>query len=122
MQAADSAKQAAGGKHRSKPAAAKQQGGVAVIAAPRAKLDVDVATAAQLDSLPGMTPTVAKHIVVDRMQHGPFASLGRLSRVNGVTTKLLQRIDTLVVFSGAVITGNANDTVIPRRGAKRSKR
>src|SRR5215208_2424248 len=34
------------------------------------KLDLDVATAAQLDSLPGVTPTVAKRIIADRMEHG----------------------------------------------------
>jgi competence protein ComEA len=114
MQAADSAKRA-GGKRR--PKSSIKAGSVAAVAGigvPRPKLDVDVATAAQLDSLPGMTPTVAKRIVADRMAHGPFTNLGRLSRVKGVTTKLLQHIDTLVVFSGTIAPIHPDDTVIPR--------
>src|SRR5438045_6361682 len=60
----------------------------------RGKLDVDVATAAQLDLLPGVTPTIAKRIVADRMMPGPFMSKDGLRRVTGVGPKLIQQLDT----------------------------
>ena len=110
MQAADSAKRAVGGKRRGKTNAPPPSGRVAGIASPAAssggerahvgnRLDVDVATATQLDSLPGMSPTLAKRIVADRWQHGPVRNLARLSRVNGVGAKLIQQLD-MVMFSG----------------------
>jgi len=85
------------------------------------RLDLDVATAAQIDSLPGMSPSISKRIVADRMEHGPFTSLARLTRVKGVTTKLLQKLDTLVVFSGTITAPNPGDSVIPKasRAGKR---
>ena len=126
MQAADSAKRAAAGKRQPKKPRGAAQGRIAGIAPAGSgvandgrahvggKLDLDVATAAQLDSLPGISPSLAKRIVVDRMQRGPFTNLGRLSRVKGVTARLLQQIDTLVVFSGTIVPPNPNDSVVPR--------
>ena len=66
------------------------------------KLDLDVATAAQIDSLPGVTPTMAKRIVADRMRRGPFLNANGLRRVSGVGDMFLLRIDTLVTFSGTM--------------------
>jgi len=83
------------------------------------RLDLDLATAAQIDSLPGVTPTIARRIVADRMARGPFLNAGGLRRVKGVGAKLLSRIDTLVVFTGVVAQPTASDTIIPR--AKRSR-
>ena len=79
------------------------------------RLDLDVATAAQIDSLPGVTPTMARHIVADRMSHGPFTSLDGLRRVFGAGPRFIQRIDTLVTFSGVVRPATPSDTVIPKR-------
>lgn len=79
------------------------------------RLDIDVATAAQIDSLPGITPFLAKRIVADRMARGPFTSADGLRRVIGVTNAFLKRIDTLITFSGAVIQPSLSDTVIPKR-------
>jgi len=84
------------------------------------KLDLDIATAAEIDSLPGISPTIAKRIVADRMVRGPFLNAGGLRRVKGIGAKLLSRIDTLVVFTGVVAQPSMSDTIIPR--GKRSKR
>ena len=125
MQSADSARKA-GGKRRAKKSSRPEQGKVAGIGSPTAvassdqrahvgnRLDLDVATATQIDSLPGMSASISKRIVADRMAHGPFASLARLTRVKGVTTKLLQKLDTLVVFSGTIVPPQASDSVIAR--------
>src|SRR5262245_46040187 len=40
-----------------------------------APLDVDRATAAQIESLPGVGPVLARRIIADRDAHGPFGSL-----------------------------------------------
>jgi DNA uptake protein ComE-like DNA-binding protein len=85
------------------------------------KLDLDVATAAQLDSLPGVTPTIARRIIADRMARGPFLSKDGLRRVSGVGPGLIEKLDTLVTFSGTFISSTAADTVIASRRKKRGK-
>jgi len=84
------------------------------------KLDLDVATAAQIDSLPGVGPTMAKRIVMDRMKRGPFVTRDAFRRVPGVGPAFLGKIDSLVVFSGTVRFPTERDTVIPPR-ARRSR-
>jgi DNA uptake protein ComE-like DNA-binding protein len=88
----------------------------------RGKLDLDVATAAQIDSLPGVTPNFARRIVADRMMRGPFLSRDGLRRVEGVGPTFLAKIDTLVTFSGTVVQRNPSDTVIPPKKRKRMPR
>jgi DNA uptake protein ComE-like DNA-binding protein len=86
------------------------------------RLDMDVATAAQIDSLPGVTPAMARRIVADRMNRGPFLSLDGLRRVSGAGPLFVQRIDSLVTFSGVYRPGTPADTVIPKRRSRgRSK-
>ena len=79
------------------------------------RLDLDVATAAQIDSLAGVTPMMAKRIVLDRMHRGPFLNLDGLKRVG---PRFIQQIDSLVTFSGTVRWAEPMDTVIPKRGRK----
>jgi len=85
------------------------------------KLDLDVATAAQLDSLPGVTPTIARRIIADRMTRGPFLSKDGLRRVSGVGPGFIDKLDTLVTFSGTFVTSTPTDTVIASRRKKRGK-
>ena len=85
------------------------------------RLDLDVATAAQIDSLPGVTPLMARRIVVERMSHGPFLTRDGLRRVVGAGPRFIQKIDSLVTFSGVFKQGTPGDTVIPKRRG-RSKR
>jgi competence protein ComEA len=47
-------------------------------------LDLNTATAAELDTLPGVGPATAAAIVDDRERHGPFAAVGDLERVPGI--------------------------------------
>jgi DNA uptake protein ComE-like DNA-binding protein len=113
--AADSARHAPAGKRRKQVSPTRepvQQASAATV--PRSRLDLDVATAVQIDSLPGMSPTLSKRIVADRIVNGPFSRIQGLRRVKGVSPKLVQRIDTLVTFSGTIPSANATDTVIPR--------
>ena len=83
------------------------------------RLDLDVATAAQIDSLPGVSATMARRIAVDRARRGPFTNAAGLQRVSGVGKRFLQQIDTLVTYSGTFAFVNPSDTVLKSRKKSR---
>ena len=62
-------------------------------------VDLDIATAEEIETLRGIGPSLAKRIVADRDSLGPFGSLEELKRVKGVGDKLAQKIDSTVTFS-----------------------
>src|SRR5215208_2712392 len=64
-----------------------------------AVVDVDLASAAELERLPGIGPALARRIVADRDSLGPFGSLLALQRVRGVGPALAARIERHVTFS-----------------------
>ena len=47
-------------------------------------LDLNAATAADLDALPGIGPVLAQRIVDHRAEHGPFTSVDQLDDVSGI--------------------------------------
>ena len=49
-----------------------------------AGVNVNTATASELESLPGIGPAKAAAIVADREANGPFASCADLQRVQGI--------------------------------------
>jgi competence protein ComEA len=59
-------------------------------------IDLNVATAAQLETLPGVGPSTANAIVDDRDRNGPFASVDDLDRVAGIGPAKLAAIRDLV--------------------------
>ena len=65
-------------------------------AAPTGLLDLNTATAAQLDALPGVGPATAQAIVDDRERNGPFRSVDDLVRVRGIGPAKLDQIRALV--------------------------
>jgi competence protein ComEA len=50
-------------------------------------IDVNSATAAQLEQLPRIGPTLAQRIVEEREANGPFTSVDDLTRVRGIGEK-----------------------------------
>jgi competence protein ComEA len=64
---------------------------------PAAPLNVNNATAEQLDELPGVGPATAAAIVSDREANGPFASVDDLGRVRGIGPAKLEQLRELVV-------------------------
>jgi competence protein ComEA len=54
--------------------------------------DINRATEAEWDELPGIGPAKARAIVEDRERNGPFRSVDDLARVKGIGPKLLERI------------------------------
>jgi competence protein ComEA len=64
---------------------------------PPARLDLNLASVAALDSLPGIGPTRAASIVQYRASHGPFRSVDELGRVSGMGPAALARVKDLVM-------------------------
>lgn len=52
------------------------------------RLDLNLATAAELESLPGIGPALAGRIVSFREKHGAFGCAEDIGRVPGIGTKL----------------------------------
>ncbi|MFD0586701.1 ComEA family DNA-binding protein [Paenibacillus sp. GCM10027627] len=61
------------------------------------KLDINRASAAELDALKGIGPAKAAAIVDDRERNGYFGSVDELLRVKGIGEKLLEGIKESVV-------------------------
>lgn len=59
-------------------------------------LDVNSATAVQLDALPGVGPTIAQAIVSHRERNGPFRSVTQLLDVPGIGPAKLETLRPLV--------------------------
>jgi competence protein ComEA len=59
-------------------------------------IDLNSATAEQLDGLPGVGPTLASRIVAYRDANGPFGSAEDLAQVDGVGPALIAKIAPLV--------------------------
>lgn len=61
------------------------------------RLRINVATARELEELPGVGPVLAERIVAYREANGPFASAGDLRRVPGIGEKTFQNLAPLIV-------------------------
>ena len=56
------------------------------------KVNINRGTVMSFDSLPGIGPVIARRIVEYRKVNGPFLSLEDLKKVQGVGTKIFERI------------------------------
>jgi len=56
------------------------------------RLDLNRASAEELESLPGIGPKTAERIVADRAKRGRFRSVKDLGRVKGIGPKTLSRL------------------------------
>lgn len=63
------------------------------------RVDLDVASAAELERLPRIGPVLARRIVADRDSLGPFGSLEEFRRVKGVGRALVRVVSPYVTFS-----------------------
>ncbi len=63
---------------------------------PAAPIDVNVATAAELETLPGVGPATATAIVTERERNGPFVGVDDLDRVPGIGPAKLDALRGLV--------------------------
>ncbi|MFJ5075831.1 helix-hairpin-helix domain-containing protein [Streptomyces sp. NPDC088553] len=71
-------------------------GGGAGGGGPGVPLSLNTATVEQLDTLPGVGPVLARHIVDHRAEHGGFRSVGELREVNGIGERRFAELERLV--------------------------
>ncbi len=65
-------------------------------AAPTAPVSLNTGTAEQLNTLPGVGPVLAQHIIDYRTQHGGFRSVNELRQVNGIGDRRFADLRDLV--------------------------
>ena len=65
---------------------------------PGAPINVNSASEAQLEALPGIGPTLAAAIVEERRRNGPFRSADDLTRVHGIGPGRLAQLRDFVAF------------------------
>ncbi len=92
------AAQAAGARGPAAPLAAPAAAAAAPAAADSAPgpIALNVATAAELEALPGIGPALAARIVAHRTRHGPFARVADLRQVPGIGPRILARLEPLL--------------------------
>lgn len=78
---------------QAEPAAEPTRPGAPAVRTPRlVSLDLNTATAAELDVLPGIGPVLAARIVDHRRRHGAFHAVEELLTVPGIGPRLLERL------------------------------
>ncbi|MEV4948583.1 ComEA family DNA-binding protein [Streptomyces sp. NPDC053755] len=71
-------------------------GGGSVAGTRAMPLSLNAATVEQLDTLPGVGPVLAQHIVDHRVEHGGFRSVAELREVNGIGERRFADLEPLV--------------------------
>jgi competence ComEA-like helix-hairpin-helix protein len=70
-----------------------------------ALLDLNHASATDLDRLPGIGPVLAGRIVTYRGLHGPFRSVEELLGVRGIGPRLFARLEPLIRVADSAVGG-----------------
>jgi len=74
----------------------RKGGKAAQSADPTTKINLNTATAVELETLPGIGPTTAQKILTWRTQHGQFDSITQLKTVGGIGTAKFAKLEQLV--------------------------
>lgn len=128
IQAVDSVRQRT--SQRKTKRTRKKAGAVHIVAAEAneptmpAIIDIDIATAAEIETLRGIGPALAKRIVADRDSLGPFGSTDELERVRGIGKRLAAKISPQVTFSllPRHHRTDSDGTSAPPRSRRKSRR
>ncbi|MEZ5574674.1 MAG: helix-hairpin-helix domain-containing protein [Candidatus Competibacteraceae bacterium] len=77
-------------------------------------IDINTATAAQLEGLKGIGPKKAAEIVKYREANGPFKSVEDLSKVSGVGAKTLTANKDMLMVGGAAMPSTPKMPDVPK--------
>ncbi len=81
--------------------AAASEGQDAVATTGNERIDINRASAAELERLPGVGPALAQRIVAYRETHGPFRSVEDLANIAGISERMVaQWTDLITVGNG----------------------
>jgi competence protein ComEA len=80
------------GKSAPAPAGKKETSGAADPAPSGPAVNINTASAESLDALPGIGPSLAAKIILDREQNGAYASCDDLARVSGIGPSTVEKL------------------------------
>jgi len=85
-----------------------------------AAININSASEAELDKLPGIGPVKAKAIVEERKKNGPFKSVEDIKRVKGIGAATLEKLKSEITVGGpgAAAKAEAKPAAAPA-GAKK---
>ncbi len=85
-----------------------------------AAVNINTATEAELDKLPGIGPAKAKAIIDDRSKNGAFKSVEDIKRVKGIGDATFDKLksEISVAGAGAAPKGEAKPVAAPAPAAK----
>jgi hypothetical protein len=72
-------------------------------------VDLDIAGVDEVAAIPFIGPALARRIVTDRIDNGPFGSIDGLERIPGITDAFANRIAPFVTFSRAPRLGSEGE-------------
>jgi len=61
-------------------------------------ININTASAAELDALPGIGPALAGRVIDYREQHGPFQTLDELAEVSGISDRMVDELRALITI------------------------
>jgi len=78
---------------------------------PRTKLDINRATRAELEAIPGIGPSLAARIVLERNRRGGFRTLNDLLKIRGIGRKMLDRLSQYVMIGDPAPADQQGETL-----------
>ncbi len=71
-------------------------------------IDLNTASAGELDLLPRIGPALAERIIADREENGAYETIEELERVRGIGPKTIEKLRARVILSEST-RANASD-------------